>query len=285
MLAERIGAHGDLVFFYALSPSLFAPVTEALQCAGLTGERTRLVLEKPIGRDLESSRRINAAIAAAVPESRVFRIDHYLGKETVQNLLALRFANALFEPLWNRRSIDHVQITVAETLGGRRPRPYYDDYGAIRDMLQNHMLQLLCLVAMEPPSRPRAGRGAQREGQGAALAAALHRAPRPSSRQRARPVRRRASSMGRPADELRGARSAGRPSTETFVALTAWIDNWRWAGVPFYLRTGKRHGRARHRDRHPVQAGAALDLRPARRSATWRPTGWSSSCSRPRTSR
>jgi glucose-6-phosphate 1-dehydrogenase len=151
-LKARIGEAGLTVIYYALSPSLFAPVTKALSDAGLIGENTRLVLEKPIGRDLESSRATNAVIAEAAEEGQVFRIDHYLGKETVQNLIALRFANALFEPLWNNLAIDHVQITVAETQEvGDRWR-YYDEYGAIRDMLQNHMLQLLCLVAMEPPS-------------------------------------------------------------------------------------------------------------------------------------
>ncbi|MDP1631865.1 MAG: glucose-6-phosphate dehydrogenase [Caulobacter sp.] len=236
-LADRIGPPGELVFFFALSPSLYAPVTRALQGAGLTGERTRLVLEKPIGRDLESSREINAAIAEAVPEGRVFRIDHYLGKETVQNLIALRFANTLFEPLWTNVSIDHVQITVAETHGVGDRWPYYDDYGAIRDMLQNHMLQLLCLVAMEPPSdlEPDAVRNEKVK---------VLRSLRPFTR----------ASVGQ--DSVRGQygegvvdgekalgyeAEVGRPSgTETFVALTAWIDNWRWAGVPFFLRTGKR---------------------------------------------
>jgi len=237
LLGERIGPVGDLVFFFALSPSLFAPVCRALKAAGLTGERTRLVLEKPIGRDLESSRAINAAIAEAVPENRVFRIDHYLGKETVQNLIALRFANTLFEPLWTSRSIDHVQLTVAETHGVGERWPYYDDYGAIRDMLQNHMLQLLCLVAMEPPSdlEPDAVRNEKVK---------VLRSLRPFTR------------VSASQDSVRGQYGAGvvdgtsapsyesevgRPSgTETFVALTAWIDNWRWAGVPFFLRTGKR---------------------------------------------
>jgi glucose-6-phosphate 1-dehydrogenase len=236
-LAGRIGEHGELVFFYALSPSLFAPVTRALQAAGLTGERTRLVLEKPIGRDLESSRQINAAIAAAVPENRVFRIDHYLGKETVQNLIALRFANTLFEPLWTNVSIDHVQITVAETHGVGDRWPYYDDYGAIRDMLQNHMLQLLCLVAMEPPSdlEPDAVRNEKVK---------VLRSLRPFTRASAASD----SVRGQYGDGVVDGRAVesyesevGRPSsTETFVALTAWIDNWRWAGVPFFLRTGKR---------------------------------------------
>src|SRR3989338_7165796 len=242
VLAERIGKHGDLVFFYALSPSLFAPVTLALKAAGLTGDRTRLVLEKPIGRDLKSSRDINAAIAEAVPETRVFRIDHYLGKKTVQNLIALRFANTLFEPLWTRRSVDHIQITVAETQGVGDRWPYYDDYGAIRDMLQNHMLQLLCLVAMEPPSdlEPDAVRNEKVK---------VLRSLRPFTRASAASdsVRGQYGAGVVDGQSVKGyADEVGRPSsTETFVALTAWIDNWRWAGVPFFLRTGKRMAQRR----------------------------------------
>src|SRR6185436_13950616 len=139
-------------FYLAISPSLFRRVCAALAAAGLADEAARIVLEKPIGRDLESSREINDALGQVFGEGQTFRIDHYLGKETVQNLIALRFANTLFEPLWNNLTIDHVQITVAETEGVGERWPYYDEYGALRDMLQNHMLQLLCLVAMEPPS-------------------------------------------------------------------------------------------------------------------------------------
>ena len=142
-----------------------------MRAAGLAEPEDRVVLEKPVGRDLDSFRAIDDAVADAFSEQQVFRIDHYLGKETVQNLIALRFGNTIFEPLWNNLIIDHVQITVGETVGVGDRWPYYDEYGALRDMLQNHMLQLLCLVAMEPPSRPRSGLGAQREGQGAALAA------------------------------------------------------------------------------------------------------------------
>ena len=263
VLAERIGKHGDLVFFYALSPSLFAPVTLALKAAGLTGDRTRLVLEKPIGRDLKSSRDINAAIAEAVPETRVFRIDHYLGKETVQNLIALRFANTLFEPLWTSRSVDHIQITVAETQGVGDRWPYYDDYGAIRDMLQNHMLQLLCLVAMEPPSdlEPDAVRNEKVK---------VLRSLRPFTRASAASdsVRGQYGAGVVDGQSVKGyADEVGRPSsTETFVALTAWIDNWRWAGVPFFLRTGKRMAQRRTEIviqfkpvPHSIFGGAAAD--------------------------
>ena len=139
-LAAAIGDHGELVIYCAISPSLFAPSCQALAAAGLVGPQTRIVLEKPIGRDLASAQALNQAIGAVAAEEQIFRIDHYLGKETVQNLIALRFANLVFEPLWNSQCIDHVQITVAETEGVGDRWAYYDDYGAFRDMLQNHML-------------------------------------------------------------------------------------------------------------------------------------------------
>jgi glucose-6-phosphate 1-dehydrogenase len=201
------------------------------------GRTPRIVLEKPIGRDLESSRVINDAVAEVFPEESIFRIDHYLGKETVQNLIALRFANTLFEPLWNNLTIDHVQITVAETEGVGERWPYYDEYGALRDMVQNHMLQLLCLVAMEPPSdmEPDSVRNEKVK---------VLRSLRPVTRadvqsvsvrgQYTRAWSRRGFGGGYEAE--RGPAS----DTETFVALRADIDNWRWAGVPFFLRTGKR---------------------------------------------
>ena len=149
---------------------------DGLAAAGLTGPKVRMALEKPLGSDLQSSCEINDAVAAAFPEERIFRIDHYLGKETVQNLLALRFANVMFEPLWNSTHIDHVEISVAETIGLEGRGDYYDGAGALRDMVQNHMLQLLALVAMEPPSSYRRDRGARREGQGAAFASPDRRA-------------------------------------------------------------------------------------------------------------
>ena len=151
-LAPHLEGHGRPMFFLAVSPSLYARICAALAGSGLATKQSRIVLEKPIGRDLESSLQINAEVGAVFDEDRIFRIDHYLGKETVQNLLALRFANTLFEPLLNNLTIDHVQITVAETEGVGDRWPYYDEYGALRDMLQNHMLQLLCFVAMEPPA-------------------------------------------------------------------------------------------------------------------------------------
>ena len=225
------------MFYLAVSPSLYGQVCVALAAADLVTEQTRIVLEKPIGRDLESSQMINAAVGAVFAEERIFRIDHYLGKETVQNLIALRFANTLFEPLWNNLTIDHVQITVAETEGVGERWPYYDEYGALRDMVQNHMLQLLCLVAMEPPSdmEPDSVRNEKVK---------VLRSLRPFTRAEVQACSVRGQYTagvvdGKAAPAYEAER--GQPSdTETFVSLRADIDNWRWAGVPFFLRTGKR---------------------------------------------
>ena len=237
-LAEVIGdpCHGVGIFL-STAPSLFKPVIDGLASAGLACPTVRMALEKPLGADLESSREINDAVAGAFPEDRTFRIDHYLGKETVQNLLALRFANLMFEPLWNAAHIDHVQISVSETVGLEGRGDYYDGAGAIRDMVQNHMLQLLALVAMEPRSDFNAT--AVRDEKVKVL-----RALRPitAADVEASPVigqYARGAIDGEPVpgydDEI------GRDSsTETFVAIKAHIDNWRWKGVPFYLRTGKR---------------------------------------------
>ena len=237
ILKQEIGDAALPAFYLALSPSLFEPVCEALKASGAAVPTSRVVLEKPVGHDLESSKRVNDAVAKAFSEDRVFRIDHYLGKETVQNLIALRFANTLFEPLWNNLAIDHVQITVAETSGVGDRWPYYDDYGALRDMLQNHMLQLLCLVAMEPPANldPDSVRNEKVK---------VLKSLRPYTRAMAvsSSVRGQYTSgvvEGETAASYESER--GQPSsTETFVALRADIDNWRWAGVPFFLRTGKR---------------------------------------------
>ncbi|WP_421738567.1 glucose-6-phosphate dehydrogenase [Caulobacter sp.] len=235
-LAERIGPHGSLVIFFSLSPSLYGPACAALEAAGLTGPETRLVLEKPIGRDLESSQATNAAVGAIVDESQIFRIDHYLGKETVQNLTALRFANVLFEPLWDRNTIDHVQITIAETEKVGDRWPYYDEYGALRDMVQNHMLQLLCLVAMEAPSGfdPDAVRDEKVK-----VLRSLRRFTKESV---AHDTVRGQYVAGVVEGGARAGylEEVGKPSkTETFVAMKVAIDNWRWDGVPFFLRTGK----------------------------------------------
>jgi glucose-6-phosphate 1-dehydrogenase len=227
------GGKDGLAIFLSTAPALFGPTIEGLQHAGLTRGDVRIGLEKPLGTDLESSREINDAVAAAFPENRIFRIDHYLGKETVQNLLALRFANVLFEPVWNSNFIDHVQITVAETVGLESRVGYYDDSGALRDMVQNHMLQLLSLVAMEPPTSFDAT--AVRDEKVKVL-----RALRPIADGESVTGQYRSGAIGGQAvagydEEL------GRDSdTETFVALKAHVDNWRWKGVPFYMRTGKR---------------------------------------------
>jgi glucose-6-phosphate 1-dehydrogenase len=236
-LAEPLAGLQRPVFFFALSPSLYARVCTSLAAAGLVGSETRVVLEKPIGRDLASSRLINDAVGEAFTEERIFRIDHYLGKETVQNLIALRFANTLFEPLWNNLTIDHVQITVGETEGVGDRWPYYDEYGALRDMLQNHMLQLLCFVAMEPPSHmdPDAVRDEKVK---------VLRSLRPITRAevQSNTVRGQytAGVVGGKAVAAYDTERGQSSDTETFVALRADIDNWRWAGVPFFLRTGKR---------------------------------------------
>ncbi|WP_370275307.1 glucose-6-phosphate dehydrogenase [Hyphomonas atlantica] len=221
------------IFYLAVTPKIYVPICEAIGKAGLAKGDARVVLEKPIGTDLESAREINAGVGAVFPEDRIYRIDHYLGKETVQNLLVLRFGNTLFEPLWNRTAIDHIQITVSESVGVGDRAGYYDSAGAVRDMVQNHILQLLALVAMEPPTSFDAT--AVRDEKVKVL-----RALRPIQPNETVTGQYRAGAINGEAvpgydEEL------GRDSeTETFVALKAHIDNWRWKGVPFYMRTGKR---------------------------------------------
>ncbi len=226
------------LFFFSTSPSLYARLCAGLMAAGLVTPASRIVLEKPIGRDLASSRAINAAVGAAFSEDRVFRIDHYLGKETVQNLFALRFANVLFEPLWSSQTIEHVQITVAETVGVEGRHSYYDEYGALRDMVQNHVLQLLCLVAMEAPAHfdPDSVRNEKVK---------VLRSLRPITQAEIdiKTVRGQYGPgvvEGAPVRGYAEEEGAGDSLAETYVALCAHVDNWRWAGVPFYLRTGKR---------------------------------------------
>ncbi|KFL30698.1 glucose-6-phosphate dehydrogenase [Devosia riboflavina] len=226
-------------FYLAVAPDLFEPIAEYLHSKKLYRRDARVVIEKPLGHDLESSKEINDGVSKIFQEDQVYRIDHYLGKETVQNLLALRFANTLFEPVWNSAHIDHVQLTVAESVGAGT-RGYYDESGALRDMIQNHMLQLLCLVAMEPPASDEAN--ALRDEKLKVL-----RALRPITngevakntvRGQYRGVKSETVSVAGYQDELPEDKKGSR--TETFVAMKANIDNWRWAGVPFYLRTGKR---------------------------------------------
>lgn len=226
------------VAYLATAPSLFGPIAKGLQSNQLISNKVRIVLEKPLGRDLASASDINDQVGECFAENQIYRIDHYLGKETVQNLLALRFANSLFEPLWRRGAIDHVQITVAEELGVGGRIDFYDKVGALRDMVQNHILQLVCLTAMEPPSSLH--HDAVRDEKIKVL-----RALRPINAQdvQTSTVRGRydagavnGETVPAYADELGGNDS----DTETFVALRLEIDNWRWSNVPFYLRTGKR---------------------------------------------
>jgi glucose-6-phosphate 1-dehydrogenase len=226
------------VFYLATSPELFGPICERLAAHRLNDGDARIVVEKPIGKSLASAAAVNDAVGAAFPEERIYRIDHYLGKEAVQNLMALRFANALFEPLWNAAHIDHVQITVAETLGVEGRAGYYDTAGALRDMVQNHMMQLVCLTAMEPPHDISAD--ALRDEKLKVLKSLVPITAATVDQFTVRGQFRAGASAGGPVggylDELGDPRSR----TETFVALKLEIGNWRWAGVPFYLRTGKR---------------------------------------------
>ena len=237
--AALIGGQPDhvRVFYLSTSPELFVDICARLGHYRLNQGKSRVVLEKPIGRDLDSANQINDAVGKVFTESQTFRIDHYLGKETVQNLLALRFGNALFEPLWNSAHIDHVQITVAETLGTGNRTAYYDRAGALRDMVQNHMLQLLCMVAMEPPSSlaPDAVRDEKLKVLNSLRPIDGSNVSQLTVRGQYRAGVAEGGSVPGYPDEL-GASS----NTETFVALKAEIANWRWAGVPFYLRTGKR---------------------------------------------
>ncbi len=234
-LGEPVGK--QRIFYLALPPSLYGDVCRNIAAAGINTDGARIVLEKPIGHDLESARAINDAVGAVFEEESIFRIDHYLGKETVQNLIVLRFMNSLFEPVWNANAIDHVEITVAESIGSGTRASYYDTAGALRDMVQNHLLQLLCLVAMEPPLDLEADTVRDEK-------IKVLRALRPIKETSVRETTVRGQYGGGAsngeavpgyADEL-GKTSA----TETFVALKAHIDNWRWKGAPFYLRTGKR---------------------------------------------
>ena len=265
---QQFGIPGSRVYYLAVPPGLVGQCVEHLQAAGMvrdpndTTAFTRVIVEKPIGRDLESAREVNRVIGSAFAESQTYRIDHYLGKETVQNLLVLRFANSIFEPLWNSKCIDHVQITVAEEEGLAQYDPqsgeiiatragYYEGIGALRDMVQNHMLQVLCVMAMEPPwsLAPEVVRDAKvgvlnclrpltpadvdaSVVRGQYIEGDVHGQRVPGYRKE---VRESFEVMGR---EL--PRTSVHSTTETYMALKLFIDNWRWAGVPFYLRTGKR---------------------------------------------
>jgi len=227
------------LFFLSTAPALFAGLCAQIGRLGLVTPETRVVLEKPLGQDLASANTINECVGSVFAEHQIYRIDHYLGKEAVQNLIALRFGNTLFEPLWRRGSIRHVQITVAETLGVATRGPFYDQTGALRDMVQNHLLQLLCIIAMEPPASSDAD--AMRDEKLKVLRALRPLAGADVLTKTVRGQYRAGAANGQPVPGYH--EEAGVPadsSTETFVAIKAEIDTWRWAGVPFYLRTGKR---------------------------------------------
>ena len=237
--ALRKDASLTRVYYLATPPQLFATICENLAAVGLATPNSRVVLEKPLGRDLASAKQINADVGKVFAESQIYRIDHYLGKETVQNLLALRFGNILFEPLWRREWISDVQITIAEKIGVGNRLGYYDNSGALRDMLQNHLLQLLCIVAMEPPASiaPDAVRDAKLQ----VLRSLKRFTPTTLSQNIVRGQYRAGYVDGQAVPGYRDEPGAPKQSkTETFVAMKAEIDTWRWAGVPFYLRTGKR---------------------------------------------
>ncbi|MEM1376497.1 MAG: glucose-6-phosphate dehydrogenase [Pseudomonadota bacterium] len=239
-LAAKFDGKGDRkrACYLAVGPSLFGDIATQLRDHDIITPETRIIVEKPIGRDLTSANALNDTLGQVFDEYQIFRIDHYLGKETVQNLMALRFANALYEPLWNSAHIDHVQITVAESVGLEGRAGYYDKAGALRDMVQNHLMQLLCLVAMEPPSSMDAN--AVRDEKLKVLRALAPITADNVEKLTVRGQYKAGASSGGPVkgylEELEG----GQSNTETFVALKAEIGNWRWSGVPFYLRTGKR---------------------------------------------
>jgi glucose-6-phosphate 1-dehydrogenase len=231
-LVDAMSGDGRVqAFYFSVAPALFGDLAERLHAHGMVSPDCRIVLEKPFGRDLASARQLNTTLALHFDESQIYRIDHYLGKETVQNLMAVRFGNMLFEPLWNSQYVDHIQITVAETVGVGGRGDYYDKSGAMRDMVQNHLMQLLCLIAMEPPARfdPDAVRDEKLK---------VIRALEPVDAHHIVRGQYMAGADDQP--DYRTAVGDQRSKTESFIALRALIANWRWAGTPFYLRTGKR---------------------------------------------
>ena len=246
LLAEVDGEHrtqSSYFYYLATSPEFFAEVVRSLGGAGLMNEENghwrRVIIEKPFGSDLDSARELNRHLGAVLEEHQIYRIDHYLGKETVQNILVFRFANGIFEPIWNRRYVDHVQITVAETVGVETRGPYYEHAGALRDMVPNHIFQLISLTAMEPPISFAAD--AVRDEQAKVLHAIQDFTPEDVL---SRTVRGQYGAGTVEGQRVPGYREEPRVDpasrTETFVALKLNVDNWRWADVPFYLRTGKR---------------------------------------------
>ncbi|HYE66446.1 MAG TPA: glucose-6-phosphate dehydrogenase [Pyrinomonadaceae bacterium] len=240
--AER-GTSGNRIFYLSTAPKYFGLIAEQLGAAGMAHTKdqvwTRVIVEKPFGHDLESARALNAELAAVFDEDQVYRIDHYLGKETVQNLLVFRFANSIFEPLWNHQYIDHVQITNAEAIGVEGRGAYYEEAGVVRDMIQNHVFQIVSLIAMEPPASlsPKAVRDEKVKAMQAVR-------PLPLERLGEFAVRGQYGSGYVLGQQVAGYREEPgvdpQSSTETFAALKLYFDNWRWAGVPFYIRSGKR---------------------------------------------
>lgn len=238
---NEAGAEPNVIYYLAVAPRFFSTIAENLSKHKLAAnpEKARIVIEKPFGHDLESARELNKLLGGVFSEQQIYRIDHYLGKETVQNILAFRFANSIFEPLWNRNYIDHVQISVTEQLGVGNRGGYYDEAGALRDMIQNHILQLLCLVAMEPPVSFQADEVRNRK------VDVLHSMRKFSPEDiKNHAVRGQYSKGWMEGKEYPGYRDeqgvATDSNTETFAAIKFHVDNWRWHGVPFYLRTGKR---------------------------------------------
>ncbi len=234
---------GNYLFYLATAPSFFAEIVKQLGAASLVGEDDgrwrRVVIEKPFGHDLDSARALNRDIKTVLNESQIYRIDHYLGKETVQNILAFRFSNGIFEPIWNRRYVDHIQITVAETLGVERRGHYYEEAGALRDMVPNHIFQLIAMVAMEPPISFDAE--AVRDEKSKILHALQPMTPEQVLSRAVRGQYGEGEIDGKLAPKYRSEPQVAPGSNiETFAALKLSIDNWRWADVPFYLRTGKR---------------------------------------------
>jgi len=237
------GGAGNLFHYLAVAPKFFGTIVEQLDAAGLARETDsrwcRVIIEKPFGHDLESARALTAEIGRVLDERQIYRIDHYLGKETVQNLMVFRFGNGIFEPIWDRRYIDHVQITAAETVGVEQRGGYYDTSGALRDMVPNHLFQLLSLTALEPPISFDAN--AVRDEQAKVLHAIQPLSPEDVLSKTVRGQYGAGSSGGSPAAGYRAEPNVPQGSnTETYIALKLTIDNWRWADVPFYLRTGKR---------------------------------------------
>ena len=236
-LSQKASDDRPVIFYMAISPALFGASCQLLHQVGLVTPSARLVVEKPLGHDSQSAQQINEELLAVFDERHIYRIDHYLGKETVQNLMALRFANVIFESQWNNTFIDHIQITVAESVGLEGRASYYDKYGALRDMIQNHLMQLICLVAMEPPAKFNADEVRDEK-------LRVLRALRPLTSEMIADnvvIGQYSQSEVGGEDAKSYQQELGHESkTETFAALKLYIENWRWAGVPFYVRTGKR---------------------------------------------